>query len=90
MAVAHVNDTVDVYAGAITGVNTSVGWNSPAFGDPGDNNNAPGFEGGIGLNKLFGGAVTVLAATNIAPDNANTPLAPTAWRAATRTPTGAF
>ncbi|HEY1736715.1 MAG TPA: outer membrane beta-barrel protein [Methylovirgula sp.] len=74
LAVAHVNDTVDIYAGAITGVNTSVGWASPAFGDPGDNNNAPGFEGGIGLNKLFNGAVTVLAATNIAPDNANTPI----------------
>ena len=27
----------------------------------GDNNDAPAFEGGIGLNKLFGGAVTVLA-----------------------------
>lgn len=78
MAVAHVNDTVDVYAGAITGVNTSVGWNSPAFGDPGDNNNAPGFEGGIGLNKLFNGAVTVLAATNIGPNNANVPAVATA------------
>ncbi len=77
LAVAHVNDTVDIYAGAITGVNTSVGWASPAFGDPGDNNNAPGFEGGIGLNKLFNGAVTVLAATNIAPDNANTTLGAT-------------
>lgn len=75
LAVAHVNDTVDIYAGAITGVNTSVGWtNGFAFGDPGDNNRAPGFEGGIGLNKLFGGAVTVLAATNIAPDNPNTPI----------------
>lgn len=73
-AVAHVNPTVDIYASAITGVNTSVGWASPAYGDPGDNNSAPGFEGGIGLNKLFGGAVTVLAATNIAPGNPNTPL----------------
>ncbi len=58
MTVAHVTPMVDVYAGAITGVNTSVGWASPAFGDPGDNNSAPGFEGGIGLNNLFNGKVT--------------------------------
>ncbi len=74
MTVAHITPIVDVYAGAITGVNTSLGWASPAFGDPGDNNSAPGFEGGIGLNNLFNGKVTVIAATNIGPNNANTPL----------------
>ena len=73
MTVAHVTPILDIYAGAITGVNTSLGWNSPAYGDPGDNNNAPGFEGGFGLN-LFDGKVSVIAATNIGPNNANTPL----------------
>ena len=73
MTVAHVTPILDIYAGAITGVNTSLGWNSPAYGDPGDNNNAPGFEGGFGLN-LFDGKVAVIAATNIGPNNANTPL----------------
>ncbi|HEY5226031.1 MAG TPA: outer membrane beta-barrel protein [Methylovirgula sp.] len=72
MTVAHVNPMLDVYAGAVTGVNTSVGWNNPAYGDPGDNNNAPGFEGGFTLN-LLDGKVTVNADTNIGPQNANTP-----------------
>lgn len=73
MTVSHITPLLDVYAGAITGVNTSLGWNSPAFGDPGDNNNAPAFEGGIGLN-LLNGNLTVLATTNIGPENPNTPL----------------
>ena len=73
MTVSHITPLFDVYAGAITGVNTSLGWNSPAFGDPGDNNNAPAFEGGIGLN-LLNGNLTVLATTNIGPENPNTPL----------------
>ncbi|QXX75781.1 outer membrane beta-barrel protein [Methylovirgula sp. HY1] len=74
MTVAHITPMVDVYAGAVTGVNTSIGWNSPAFGDPGDNNNAGAFEGGIGLNNLLNGNLTVLATTNIGPENPNTPL----------------
>ncbi len=73
MTVSHVTPMVDIYAGAITGINTSLGWNSPAFGDPGDNNSAPGFEGGIGLN-LLDGKLSVIAATNIGPNNPNTPL----------------
>lgn len=73
MTIYHVTPMVDLYAGAVTGLNTSLGWASPAFGDPGDNNSAPGFEGGIGLN-LLGGDLTILAATNIGPGNANTPL----------------
>ncbi len=64
--VAHVTPEIDVYAGANTGNNTGFGW-------PGDNNNAAGFEGGIGLN-LLGGKLTVLAATNIGPQNPATPL----------------
>ncbi|MGB8278182.1 MAG: outer membrane beta-barrel protein [Methylovirgula sp.] len=66
MTITHVNPLLDVYAGAITGVNTSIGW-------PGDNNNAPAFEGGIGLN-LLNGNLTVLATTNIGPENPDTPL----------------
>lgn len=73
MTISHVNPMLDVYAGAITGVNTSVGWNSPAFGDPGDNNNAPAFEGGLTFN-LLDGKLTINADTNIGPENPNTPL----------------
>jgi hypothetical protein len=64
LAIAHVNPTVDLYASVVTGENTSVGF---PFGD---NNTAPAFEGGIGLNKLGpGGAVTVLATTHIGPED---------------------
>jgi hypothetical protein len=73
MTVSHVTPFLDIYAGAITGVNTSMGWNNPAFGDPGDNNSAPGFEGGVGLN-LLDGKLSVIAATNMGPNNPNTPL----------------
>ncbi|TAL80933.1 MAG: porin [Beijerinckiaceae bacterium] len=73
MTISHVSPMLDVYAGAITGENTSIGWNSPAFGDPGDNNNAPAFEGGLTLN-LLNGKLTINADTNIGPENANTPL----------------
>jgi hypothetical protein len=65
-AVAHVIPEIDIYAGFNTGNNTTVAW-------PGDNNGGVGFEGGIGLN-LMGGALTVLATTNIGPQNAATPL----------------
>jgi hypothetical protein len=60
-AVAHIVPEVDVYAGFNTGVNTTIGW-------PGDNNGGVGFEGGVGLN-LMGGSLTVLATTNIGPQN---------------------
>ena len=65
-AVAHVVPEVDIYAGFNTGVNTTIAW-------PGDNNGGVGFEGGIGLN-LMGGALTVLATTNIGPQNPATPV----------------
>jgi hypothetical protein len=65
-AVAHVIPEVDIYAGFNTGVNTSIAW-------PGDNNGGVGFEGGIGLN-LMGGNLTVLAVTNIGPQNPATPV----------------
>ncbi|MGO9005330.1 MAG: outer membrane beta-barrel protein [Beijerinckiaceae bacterium] len=73
MTISHVTPMVDIYAGAVTGVNRSLGWASPAFGDPGNQNNGAAFEGGIGLN-LLDGNLTVLATTNIGPENPNTPL----------------
>jgi outer membrane protein OmpA-like peptidoglycan-associated protein len=60
---AHVNDTLDVWLGGDTGVNTSLG--------SGDNNTSPAFLGGFGLNGLAGGALTVLALTHIGPENAS-------------------
>ena len=64
MTISHVNDTLDVYLGGDTGVNTSLGSNS------GDNNSAFAFQGGVGLNNLLGGKLTVLALTHIGPENA--------------------
>ena len=65
MTTTHVNDTVDIYAGVDTGVNTTFG--------RGDNNKAGAFHGGIGLNNLFG-SLTILATTHIGPENADTAL----------------
>jgi hypothetical protein len=64
MLVTHVIPLIDVYTGVITGVNTS-------FGPGGDNNGALAFEGGIGLN--ISDSLTVLATTNIGPEDACTP-----------------
>lgn len=64
--VAHVIPELDIYAGVNTGNNTGFGW-------PGDNNNAAGFEGGVGLT-LLGGSLTALATTNIGAQNPATPL----------------
>jgi len=63
LAITHINPTLDIYTAITSGQSTSL--------DPyvGDNNDAPAFEGGIGLNKLFGGSVTVLATTHIGPEN---------------------
>ncbi|QAY94538.1 porin [Methylovirgula ligni] len=63
LAITHVNPTLDIYTGVTSGQQTTL---VPYVGD---NNDAPAFEGGIGLNKLFGGAVTVLATTHIGPEN---------------------
>jgi len=60
---AHLNDTFDLWLGGDTGVNTSVG--------SGDNNTAPAFLGGIGINGLLGGNLTILALTHIGPENAS-------------------
>ena len=61
MTTTHVNSLLDVYLGVTSGVNTSLGW-------PGDNNAAPAFDGGIGLN-LLDGKLTVLGTTHIGPEN---------------------
>lgn len=63
LAITHVNPTVDIYTAVVSGQQTTL---VPYVGD---NNTAPAFEGGIGLNKLFGGSVTVLATTHIGPEN---------------------
>jgi hypothetical protein len=71
LAITHVNPTVDIYTAVTSGQQTTL---VPYVGD---NNDAPAFEGGIGLNKLFGGSVTVLATTHIGPENgAGSPNAP--------------
>jgi hypothetical protein len=63
MTTTHVNPTLDIYTGVTTGVNTSLGSL--------DNNRAAAFHGAIGLNNLFGGAVTILASTHIGPETPN-------------------
>jgi hypothetical protein len=64
LAITHINPTVDIYTAITSGQQTSLG---PYVGD---NNDAPAFEGGVGLNKLGpGGAITVLATTHIGPEN---------------------
>ena len=61
LAIAHVDPLLDIYAGITAGVNTTIGYRA------GDDNGAPAFEGGIGLN-LFDGNLTVLAMTHIGPE----------------------
>jgi outer membrane protein OmpA-like peptidoglycan-associated protein len=60
---AHLNDTFDLWLGGDTGVNTSVG--------SGDNNSNPAFIGGIGINGLLDGKLSILALTHIGPENAS-------------------
>jgi outer membrane protein OmpA-like peptidoglycan-associated protein len=62
-ATAHLNDTFDLWLGGDTGVNTSL--------ETGDNNTNPAFLGGIGINGLLGGNLTILALTHIGPENAS-------------------
>lgn len=67
----HVTDVLDIMAGVTTGVNTTFGDHFNCF-HCGDNNTAPAFHGGIGLNNLLGGKLTILATTHIGPENPNT------------------
>ncbi|PPD46274.1 MAG: hypothetical protein CTY15_02015 [Methylocystis sp.] len=61
MTATHVRDWLDVYAGVTTGVNTFIGW-------PGNNNAAPSFHGGVGLN-LLDGNLTMMAIVHHGPEN---------------------
>ncbi|WP_246695611.1 outer membrane beta-barrel protein [Methylocystis rosea] len=45
MSIVHATDWLDLYAGIVSGVDTSIGW-------PGDNNNSPSIHAGFGLNLL--------------------------------------
>ncbi len=60
LAVAHVTPEVDVYLGADSGANTTVGW--------GDQNTAGAGTAGIGLT-LMDGKLTVLGLTHFGPEN---------------------
>lgn len=62
LAVAHVSATLDLYAEADTGLNTTFG--------SGDNNGEPAGLAGFGLNGLMGGKLTVLALSHFGPENA--------------------
>jgi hypothetical protein len=65
LTVSHVSSLLDVYLGIDTGVNTSFGTGGS---DPGDNNGAIAFLGGVNLT-MMGGNLTVLALTHIGPEN---------------------
>ncbi len=60
----HVNDTLDLWGGVDSGVNTSLG--------DGDNNDSPGFLIGLGLNNLADGKLTVLALSHMGPEDPDT------------------
>jgi len=62
LAVTHVSDTLDLYYGIDTGVNTT-------FGSAGDPTGTASFNAGFGLNKLMNGKLTVLALTHIGPSD---------------------
>lgn len=70
LTTTHVNDLIDIYLGADTGVNTTL------VPYRGDNNSSFAFLGGVGLN-LMDGNLTILALTHIGPENTGsvTPLA---------------
>ena len=68
LAVTHVNDMLDIYAGVDTGTNTT-------FGPLGDNNGAIGGVGGFNLIFLDG-KLTILALTHFGPEQATRFLAP--------------
>lgn len=61
LVIWHVDPLLDIYTGVTGGMNTTFGYRT------GDNNGAPAFEGGIGLN-LLDGNLTILATTHIGPE----------------------
>jgi len=68
LAVAHLGNMLDVYAGIDTGTNTT-------FGPLGENNGAIGGIGGFNLT-LIGGNLTILALTHLGPESSTRLLAP--------------
>jgi hypothetical protein len=60
LAINHFNETLDLYVGANSGINTSLG--------NGDNNDAWSYQGGFGLNGLADGKLTFLALAHIGPE----------------------
>ena len=63
MSIIHATDWLDLYAGLVTGVDTTIGW-------PGDINNSPSIHAGFGLN-LLDGDLSILAVTHSGPEYAN-------------------
>lgn len=61
MTQTQMNDWLNVYVGATTGVDTTLGW-------PGDNNNSPSLHGGFSA-ALFDGNFTIMAITHSGPEN---------------------
>jgi len=61
MLIAHASPKVDVYLGIDSGVNTT-------FGD-GDNNRSVSYLGGIGLNGLAGGKLSIVALLHAGPEH---------------------
>ena len=61
MVTTHSKSWLDIYTGAITGNNMSIGW-------PGDNNHAISFHGGFGFN-FFDGDLVIMAITTTGPEN---------------------
>ncbi len=55
----HASPIIDIYAGVTRGVNTSIY----------DNNGKAAFLGGVGVNNILGGKVTLLLTTHIGPEN---------------------
>lgn len=62
-ATAHVTDTLDLWFGADSGNQTTLGANS------GDNNGAPAGLFGFGLNNLAGGRLSVVARSHVGAEN---------------------
>ncbi len=63
LATAHVNDTLDLWGGVVSGNQTTL------FANTGDNNGAPAGVFGVGLNNLLGGKLTVLALSQVGAEN---------------------
>lgn len=65
LTTTHVNEVLDVFAGVVSGVNTTLG--------RGDNNGSASFHGGFALNNLLGSGLTITATTLIGPENPGVP-----------------